>query len=74
VRPWLEVARRSRGAVESFRPRLTRHAPNGERGGGDAATGRNLVNGEEVPAKETRDLEAGDVVTIETPGGGGWGQ
>ena len=51
-----------------------RHAPNGERGGGDAATGRNLVNGEEVPAKETRDLEAGDVVTIETPGGGGWGQ
>jgi N-methylhydantoinase B len=51
-----------------------RHAPSGERGGGDAATGRNLVNGEEVPAKETRDLEAGDVVTIETPGGGGWGQ
>ena len=51
-----------------------RHAPNGERGGGEAATGRNLVNGEEVPAKETRDLEAGDVVTIETPGGGGWGQ
>ena len=35
--------------------------------------GRNLVNGEEVPAKETRELRAGDVVTIETPGGAGWG-
>jgi N-methylhydantoinase B len=50
-----------------------RNAPQGEGGGGPAAPGRNLVNGEEVPAKETRDLRAGDVVTIETPGGGGWG-
>jgi N-methylhydantoinase B/oxoprolinase/acetone carboxylase alpha subunit len=31
------------------------------------------VNGEPVGAKVTRDLAAGDVVTIETPGGGGWG-
>jgi N-methylhydantoinase B len=31
------------------------------------------VNGEEVPAKTTRELDAGDVVTVETPGGGGWG-
>ncbi len=50
-----------------------RRAPQGERGGSPGAPGRNLVNGEEVPAKETRRLEAGDVVTIETPGGGGWG-
>ena len=41
--------------------------PSGERGGGDAATGRNLVNGEEVPAKETRELEAGDVVRSRRP-------
>jgi N-methylhydantoinase B len=50
-----------------------RHAPRGARGGGDGAPGRNLLNGEEVPAKVTLDLEAGDVVTIETPGGGGYG-
>jgi N-methylhydantoinase B len=50
------------------------NAPAGERGGGKGATGRNLVNGEEIGSKVTRDLEAGDVVTIETPGGGGFGQ
>ena len=31
------------------------------------------VNGEPLPAKATRDLTAGDVVAIETPGGGGPG-
>jgi N-methylhydantoinase B len=50
-----------------------RHAPQGVRGGAVAAPGRNLLNGKEVPAKVTLDLEAGDVVTIETPGGGGYG-
>ena len=28
---------------------------------------------EELPAKATRDLAAGDVLRIETPGGGGFG-
>jgi N-methylhydantoinase B len=50
-----------------------RHPPEGERGGGAGARGRNLLNGEPLPGKVTRDLRAGDVVTIETPGGGGWG-
>ena len=49
------------------------HAPQGERGGEPGEPGRNLLNGELQPAKVTRDLRAGDVVTIETPGGGGWG-
>jgi N-methylhydantoinase B len=49
------------------------HAPQGERGGSQGMAGRNLLNGEPLPAKVTRDLAAGDVVTIETPGGGGWG-
>ncbi|MFL5981791.1 MAG: hydantoinase B/oxoprolinase family protein [Gaiellaceae bacterium] len=49
------------------------HAPKGERGGEHGEPGRNLLNGEPLPAKVTRDLAAGDVVTIETPGGGGWG-
>ena len=49
------------------------HAPQGERGGAPGAPGRNLLNGDPLPAKVTRDLVAGDTVTIETPGGGGWG-
>ena len=49
------------------------HAPRGVRGGESGLPGRNFVNGEELPAKATRDLAAGDVVRIETPGGGGFG-
>jgi N-methylhydantoinase B len=50
------------------------HAPRGAAGGGDGGLGRTLVNGEEQPAKVTRQLRAGDVVRIETPGGGGYGR
>jgi N-methylhydantoinase B/oxoprolinase/acetone carboxylase alpha subunit len=37
------------------------------------SAGRTLVNGEEISGKDTRALEAGDLVRIETPGGGGFG-
>jgi N-methylhydantoinase B len=50
-----------------------RHAPQGERGGNVGTPGRNLLNGEPLPGKTTRDLRPGDVVTVETPGGGGFG-
>jgi N-methylhydantoinase B len=49
-------------------------APQGEGGGGPGAAGRNLLNGEELPAKVTTQLARGNVVRIETPGGGGWGE
>jgi N-methylhydantoinase B len=49
------------------------HAPRGSQGGGDGARGRNALNGQELPAKATLDVSKGDVVTIETPGGGGFG-
>jgi N-methylhydantoinase B len=49
------------------------NAPQGERGGPPGLPGRNLLNGHPLPAKATVDLAAGDVVTIETPGGGGFG-
>jgi N-methylhydantoinase B len=48
-------------------------APRGSQGGDDGLPGRNLVNGLELPAFATIDLEAGDVLRIETPGGGGYG-
>lgn len=50
-----------------------RHAPRGVLGGSDGTPGRNLVDGEEVGAKVTLDIEAGTLVTVETPGGGGYG-
>jgi len=50
-----------------------RRAPSGAAGGESGAVGRNLLNGRELPPKCRVQLVAGDVLTIETPGGGGWG-
>ena len=48
-------------------------APRGVDGGGDGLPGRNLLNGRELPAFASLELEPGDLLRIETPGGGGWG-
>jgi N-methylhydantoinase B len=50
-----------------------RHAPRGARGGADGAPGRNLLNGTELPGKVTLGVDRGDVITLETPGGGAHG-
>ncbi|HTH65125.1 MAG TPA: hydantoinase B/oxoprolinase family protein [Gemmatimonadales bacterium] len=50
-----------------------RHPPRGSAGGGDGACGINLKNGAPLPAKANFPLAAGDILRIETPGGGGWG-
>jgi N-methylhydantoinase B len=50
-----------------------RHRPRGRDGGEDAAAGRNLLNGEELPSKSAGELRPGDRLRIETPGGGGHG-
>ena len=50
----------------------------GLQGGQDGLPGRNnLIQGEtvtELPGKFTRQLDANDILQIETPGGGGWGK
>ena len=55
-----------------------RRAPWGLREGGPGARGRNVLirerEEEELPGKFTRAVEAGDVLSIRTPGGGGWGK
>ncbi len=51
-----------------------RHAPHGALGGMDGQPGRNLLNGETLAAKCRVELSAGDVVSLETPGGGGSGR
>jgi N-methylhydantoinase B len=55
-----------------------RHAPYGLSGGEPGTLGRNLLarldgREEELPGKFRRTLPAGSLLTIETPGGGGWG-
>ncbi len=51
-----------------------RLAPRGAAGGADGLPGRNLLNGQELPAFATIELESGDLLRIETPGGGGYGR
>ena len=51
-----------------------RHPPRGVEGGESGAVGENLLNDEELPPKVSRKLEEGDVVTVKTPGGGGYGR
>jgi N-methylhydantoinase B len=50
-----------------------RHPPPGAAGGEPGATGRNLLDGEELPPKSIGRLEPGQRLRIETPGGGGYG-
>jgi N-methylhydantoinase B len=50
------------------------HAPRGAAGGEDGRPGRNLLDGEELPAKAAGTLEPGQRLRIETPGGGGFGR
>lgn len=50
-----------------------RHPPRGAQGGADGAPGRNELHGEPLGAKASRALEPGDLVTVHTPGGGGYG-
>lgn len=55
-----------------------RFPPYGLAGGEPGATGRSfLTNAEgepqELPGKFTRQVQPGDVLSVETPGGGGWG-
>ncbi len=49
-------------------------APYGMRGGGSGAPGMNLLNRKPLAHRVSIEASSGDVLRIETPGGGGWGQ
>jgi N-methylhydantoinase B len=51
-----------------------RYGPGGAAGGADGQPGINALNGNLLPSKVTLRLETGDVLRIETPGGGAWGK
>jgi N-methylhydantoinase B len=49
------------------------HAPWALQGGSDGECGLNSRNGTELSSKVSLQVEAGEHLTVETPGGGGWG-
>src|ERR1700754_277699 len=51
-----------------------KRGPYGLQGGMDGEVGKNSINSREIAAKSSHQLEAGDRIRIETPGGGGYGQ
>jgi N-methylhydantoinase B len=64
-------------ATVSLLSERRRHAPWGLAGGEAGATGRNAwmrgANEEPLPAKATFPVRVGDILVVETPGGGGFG-
>ena len=66
-------------AVVSIQSERRRFPPKGIAGGSDAACGQNLLrrmDGAEVPlpSRTTSQASKGEVIVINTPGGGGWGR
>ena len=50
-----------------------RRSPRGIAGGSDGSPGHNSLNGKALPGRAELRMSSGDVLRIETPGGGGWG-
>ncbi|MCY0883439.1 MAG: hydantoinase B/oxoprolinase family protein, partial [Acidianus infernus] len=48
--------------------------PWGLEGGERGKPGRVTINGKEYPSKFTEEVNEGDVIIVETPGGGGYGK
>ena len=64
---------RAGDALPAHRPPPPRARGRG-RAASPGACGENLLNDEELPPKAARELAEGDVVTVRTPGGGGYGK
>ena len=50
-----------------------RHAPRGMNGGNNGHSGINSLNGKPIGSRAAVSMNPGDILRIETPGGGGWG-
>jgi N-methylhydantoinase B len=66
------------GGEVSLLTERRRLAPAGVAGGAGGAVGRNVLirdgHEQELPGKVTLVVQAGDIVSIRSPGGGGWGE
>jgi N-methylhydantoinase B len=61
-------------ALVTFQIRCQQFAPRGVNGGNDGATARLRLNGKAIDAGENHPLKQGDLVSMETAGGGGFGR
>ncbi|MFP4174934.1 MAG: hydantoinase B/oxoprolinase family protein [Halobacteriales archaeon] len=61
-------------ATVSFLTDRRENPPRGAKGGGDGATGVNLVDGERVGSRAVVEVNAGTRIEVRTPGGGGYGE
>ena len=57
----------------TIRHERVKFPPRGLLGGEAGAPGRDYVNNKPIPAKVRLDVQSGDIVTFDTPGGGGFG-
>ena len=48
--------------------------PYGMRGGGPGAPGMNLLNDNPLAHRVSVEVKPGDILRVETPGGGAWGE
>ncbi len=75
IRRDIEVLQNAQVTILSERRKFQ---PYGLAGGESGHTGRNLlIRGDEVrelPGKVSLEVEAGDVLSVQTPGGGGYGR
>ena len=55
----------------TIRHERVKFPPRGLLGGGNGSAGKDIVNGESIPAKAQIVLEPGDTATFVTPSGGG---
>lgn len=67
------VYRAMRDCTVTLLTERRRNGPRGAQGGADGAPGRNTLDLTDLPAKCRVGLQPGNLLTIETPGGGGWG-
>jgi N-methylhydantoinase B len=51
-----------------------KHSPWGLKGGGLAAVGNNQFNGKKLSSKESFNVKSGDVISLASAGGGGYGK
>ena len=63
-----------RSMTAAFLADRLREGPAGILGGDSGATGRVTVNGNEINPKRQYQLQPGDLLTLSTPGGGGYGE
>ena len=68
-----ELLKEAKGVTASFLMTQLKSVPSGLAGGGGGLQGRLVINGVDVDPTEPKTLQPGDLVLMETAGGGAYG-